>query len=197
MYSEMAAMAAQGGRSDRADIAARRPTRRRGLLRRWLGCLVALRRAEDGVSAIEFALATPMFLAIILPVLDLGQAFSEQIRVNMAVQAGAQYASLNAWSSTSATDVVNIVKGATSIPFTGTNDSVSAVQRCGCPTSSGAPSLFAIPSAPSTCGSTTCSADSQPAGYYVQVIAQYAHTAVVPYSASPATLSSTAVVRIY
>jgi Flp pilus assembly protein TadG len=184
---------AQRGKRDRADIAARRLKKRHGSPRRWFGCLAALWRGEEGVSAVEFALATPFLLAIILPVLDLGQAFSEQIRVNMAVQAGAQYASLNTWSSTSSTDVAAIVNGATTMSLSG----VSAVQKCGCPNTSGGPTLTAIPAAPSTCGSTTCTADSQPAGYYVQVTASFTHAALVPYSASPATLSSTAVVRIY
>jgi Flp pilus assembly protein TadG len=195
MDPKVAAMTADGGRGDRAGIAASRAGKRRGALRRWLGCLAALRRAEEGLSAIEFALATPVFLAIILPVLDLGQAFSEQIRVNMAVQAGAQYASLKPWSSTSAADIAAVINGSTSLSLTG----VSAVQQCGCPNTSGGPTLNAVPAAPATCSSQypSCTADSQPAGYYVQVTASFTHTAVVPYSASPSTLSSTAVVRIY
>lgn len=191
----MAAMAAQGGSADRADILERRLTRRRGSLRRWVRPLGALRHAEDGISAVEFALATPILLAIVLPVLDLGQAFSEQIRVNMAVQAGAQYASLNAWSSTSSTDITAVVNGSTTLSLTG----VAATQQCGCPNTSGGPTLNSIPAAPATCASQypSCAADSQPAGYYVQVTASHTHTAVVPYSASPASVSSTAVVRIY
>lgn len=191
----MAAMAAQGGSADRADIAAGGTTRRRGVLRRWPDRLAALRHAEAGISAVEFALATPILLAIVLPVLDLGQAFSEQIRVNMAVQAGAQYASLNAWSSSSSSDVTGIVNGSTTLSLTG----VAATQSCGCPNTSGGPTLYSIPAAPATCASQypSCTADSQPAGYYVQVTASHTHTAVVPYSASPASVTSTAVVRIY
>ena len=192
-------MAAQGGDKNRADIAARPLNLRRGALRRWLGCLAALRRAEDGISAVEFALsATPILLGLLLPVLDLGQAFSDQIRINNAVQAGAQYASLNTWNSNSVSDITSVVEGATTLSLS----SVSAVQKCGCPNASGGPTLFDVPSAPSTCASTTCSADSQPAGYYVQVSANLTYTPVVPYSVltgtdSTKTLSSTAVVRIY
>ena len=191
----MAAMAAQGGSADRADIAANWVSRYRGMLRRWVCPRRALRRAQEGISAVEFALATPILLAIILPLLDLGQAFSEQIRVNMAVQAGAQYASLNAWSSSSSTDVTGIVNGSTTLSLTG----VAATQYCGCPNTSGGPTLYSIPAAPATCASQypSCTADSQPAGYYVQVTASHTHTAVVPYSASPASVASTAVVRIY
>lgn len=192
-------MAARCGSNDRADIAARRPTPCRATLRRWLGCLAALRRAEDGISAVEFALsAPPILLGLVLPVIDLGQGFSDQIRINNAVQAGAQYASANTWNGNSASDIQSVVQGATSLSLS----SVSATQQCGCPTASGSPSLFAIPAAPSTCASTTCSADGQPAGYYVQVSANVTYTPIVPYSVltgtgSTTTLSSTAVVRIY
>ena len=177
------------------DKAAGRRRRREGAPWRWLGCLSALRRAENGVSAIEFALATPFLLGLILPLLDLGQCFSEQIRLNLAVQAGAQYASLNLWGSTSSTDISNIVNAATTLSLS----SVSATESCGCPNASGGPTLYAYPSAPDTCASKypSCAGDSQPAGIYVQVSAQFSHTAVVPYSASPATLTSTAVVRTY
>ena len=163
------------------DKAEKRQRRCEGSPWRRLGRLSALRRAEDGVSALEFALATPVVLALILPLLDLGQAASEQIRLNLAVQAGAQYASLNLWGSTSATDIANIVNNATALSLT----NVSATEYCGCPNTGAAPTLYAYPSAPNTCGSQypSCTADSQPAGVYVQVSAQYAHTAVVPFSA--------------
>jgi Flp pilus assembly protein TadG len=201
MFSEVAAMAARCGSNDRADIAARRLTLRRATLRRWFGCLAALRRAEDGISAVEFALsAPPILLGLVLPVIDLGQGFSDQIRINNAVQAGAQYASANTWNSNSATEIQNVVQGA--VPPSFSLSSVTATQQCGCPTASGSPSLFAIPAAPSTCASTTCSADGQPAGYYVQVSANVTYTPIVPYSVltgtgSTTTLSSTATVRIY
>ena len=184
-------MAAEAGSNALADTAARRREKRRGALRRWFGCLCALRRAEDGISAVEFALCTPFLLGLILPLLDLGQCFSEQIRVNMAVQAGAQYASLNLWGSTASTDITAVVNGATTLALT----SVTAVQKCGCPNTSGSPTLWDPPTAPSTCATTTCTADSTTGAYYVQVTATYTHPAVVPYSASPSTLSSTAVVR--
>src|SRR5205823_12183239 len=55
----------------------------------------ALARDRRGMSAVEFGLAAPVFLALLTPVIDIGLAFSEQIRVNQAVEAGAQYASSN------------------------------------------------------------------------------------------------------
>jgi hypothetical protein len=99
------------------------------------------------------------------------------------------------WSSTASTDIASIVNGATTMSLTG----VSATQQCGCPQTNAKPTPYPIPSAPNTCASLypSCPADSQPAGYYVYVTASFSHAALVPYSASPGTLSSTAVVRIY
>jgi Flp pilus assembly protein TadG len=45
----------------------------------WIGVLARDRR---GVSAVEFGLAAPVFLAALSPVIDLGLAFSQQIRIN-------------------------------------------------------------------------------------------------------------------
>ena len=185
-----------------ADLhkAADRRKRRKRAPWRWLAGFSRLRRAEDGVSAIEFALATPFILLLILPLLDLGQAVSEQIRLNLAVQAGAQYASLNLWGSTSSTDIANIVNSATTLSLT----NVSATEYCGCPNAGAAPTLYAYPAAPASCDTSypSCAGDSSPAGIYVQVSAQFTHTSVMPYSALPysnglQTLTSTAVVRTY
>ena len=174
-------MAAEADSTNRVDIATSRWRQRQRARRRGLGRLSALRRDERGISAVEFALATPVLLLLILPLLDLGQAASEQIRLNLAVQAGAQYASLNLWGSTSSTDISNIVNAATTLSLS----SVSATEYCGCPNASGGPTLYAYPSAPDTCASKypSCAGDSSPAGVYIQVSAQYAHTPVVPYSA--------------
>ena len=49
----------------------------------------ALARDRSGMSAVEFGLAAPVFLAMLTPVIDIGLAFSQQIRVNQAVEAGA------------------------------------------------------------------------------------------------------------
>src|SRR6267143_6940603 len=86
------------------------------LLRPSLAWIGALTRDRRGVSAVEFGLAAPVFLAALSPVIDLGLAFSEQIRVNQAVEAGAQYAAINPYSSgTWATNVQNAVTNATTL----------------------------------------------------------------------------------
>src|SRR5213075_1818680 len=65
--------------------------------------IAAVARDRRGMSAVEFGLAAPVFLAILTPVVDLGLAFSEQIRVNQAVEAGAQYATANPYNGSTTT----------------------------------------------------------------------------------------------
>ena len=64
-----------------------------------VGCFAALARDRRGMSAVEFGIAAPVFLAILMPVVDLGRAYSQQIQVRQAVQAGALYASVNVYNS--------------------------------------------------------------------------------------------------
>ena len=168
--------------------------RRRGrpilaILRRSVHPLAFLMRAERGNAAIEFALATPILIGLLVPVADIGMAFSQQIKVQQAAQAGAQYALLHGWDSASTppgSKISNAVTAATTLA------SVSATPA---PTTScGCPSGTAITAA--TC-SSTCS-DGEAAGSYVFVNAQSAYTPTLPYSVfgSGVTLTAQAAVRI-
>src|SRR5207237_8515032 len=58
----------------------------------------ALARDRRGMSAVEFGLAAPVFLAMLTPVIDLGLALSPQIRRNQAVDARAPYAASNPYA---------------------------------------------------------------------------------------------------
>src|SRR2546421_11584408 len=90
----------------------------------------ALARDRRGMSAVEFGLAAPVFLAMLTPVIDIGLAFSQQIRVNQAVEAGAQYASSNPYAGTSwATAVSSAITNATTLSV---SPSVGG-ETCGCP----------------------------------------------------------------
>ena len=153
----------------------------------WIG---ALARDRRGVSAVEFGLAAPVFLAALSPLIDLGLAFSQQIRVNQAVEAGAQYAAVNQYNSgTWATNVSNAVTNATTLSVSPNVGS----ETCGCPNSTN--------TAISNMGSPPCTqacTDGTTAGYYVTISAQATYTSVMPYSilSTSATLSSQAIVRI-
>ena len=160
----------------------------------WIGALAHDRR---GMSAVVFGLAAPIFLAALSPVIDIGMAFSHQIRVNQAVEAGAQYAAMNPYntSSTWASNVSSAVTNATTMSV---SPSVGS-QTCGCPNDGN--TAIQSHDTVTTCGTqnggTACTDGSQP-GYYVMISATSTYTSVMPYSilGSSRTLSSQAVVRI-
>ena len=155
-------------------------------LRRSFGRLIAFWRAQDGVAAVEFGLLAPMLLLIIAAVVDLGLAYSAEIKVQQSAQAGAQYALLHGFDSTKISSAVR----------SATNLSVSAnpapTQQCGCLSGSSV-TLSGTPPCLITCG------NGLTPGVYVQVNAQASYTPLIPYATllrSPTTLTSQAQVRI-
>src|SRR5437764_9060519 len=161
-------------------------------LRPCLARIGALARDRSGMSAVEFGLATPVFLAMLTPVIDLGLAFSQQIRVNQAVEAGAQYAAANPYNGTTwATNVSSAMTNATTLSVS----PVVGAETCGCPNSTSTAIIGGYGSPPSCTGS--CPDGSNP-GYYATLSASLTYTSVMPYSilGSSTTLSSQAVVRV-
>jgi Flp pilus assembly protein TadG len=153
----------------------------------WRRRLAGLARAKGGSAVLEFALGAPLLIALLVPVVDFGIAYSEQIRVQNAAQAGAQYAILHLWSSASPAAISNAVLAASTVSML--TASPAPIQTCGCPSGS------AVTLAP-TC-SSTCS-DGQLAGYYVTVSAQAPYISVMPYTVlqQPMTLAAQSMVRI-
>jgi Flp pilus assembly protein TadG len=153
------------------------------IMQRWLRHAASLVGSERGNSAIEFALAAPMLVGLLVPVADLGMAFSQQMQVQQAAQAGAQYALLHGYNSSA---ITNAVTAATNL------SSVSAApapsQSWGCPTGT----TIAAAASGSTC------ANGESAGSYVFVNAQSAYSPVLPYSVlgSSVTLTAQAAVRV-
>jgi Flp pilus assembly protein TadG len=173
------------GETDCASITAQR-NRADRLMRRCFGLLAAFGRARDGVAAVEFGLLAPMLLLIVAASLDLGLAYSAQIKVQQAAQAGAQYALLHGFDSTKITTAVT---SATSLSV---NATPAPTQQCGCLTGSTV-TLSGTPPCLVTCGNGVTP------GTYVQVNAQASYTPLIPYAtllSSPTTLSSQAQVRI-
>jgi Flp pilus assembly protein TadG len=156
------------------------------ITQRSAGCFAGLRRASGGSSAVEFALAAPVLLGLLVPVVDLGMAFSQQIKVQQSAQAGAQYATTHPWTSTSATAIANAVTAASTL--TSLTASPAPSQSCGCPTGTAIASVACA---------TTCS-NGQPAGYYVTINAQAPYTPQLPYSVlgSSVTLTAQSTVRV-
>ncbi len=157
-----------------------------GTLRHVASTLSGLTRAKGGTAAVEFALAVPVLLGLLVPVVDLGIAFSQQIQVQQAAQAGAQYAAGHPWNTNSSTKIADAVTAASTQPGIAATPAPS--QMCGCPTSGAV--------AAASCGSTC--ANGNIAGYYVTVNAQLPYAPQLPYSllGQSVTLTAQSTVRI-
>ena len=144
--------------------------------------LAALLGARDGNAAIEFSIAAPVLVIIFVPMIDIGMMVYQQMQVQDAAQAGAQYAMAHGWNSSS---VQSAVTSATPLSVSA---SPAPSKSCGCPDGS---SVSAA-----SCGSN-CS-DGRPAGSYVTVSAQATYTPLIPYPVmgSSVTLSAQATARI-
>src|SRR6266568_2113813 len=108
-------MTTQIGRRGGAATESASPATPTNILRRGARRLALLMRSERGNSAIEFALATPILLGLLVPVADLGMAFSQQLQVQQAAQAGAQYALLHGWNSSAISNAVTAATNLTGI----------------------------------------------------------------------------------
>ncbi len=142
-------------------------------------------RARAGATTIEFALAAPLLLGLLMPLADLGLAFSQQIQVQQAAQAGAEYASIHPWNTNSVTAITSAVTSASRL---GALTAAPAPdQTCGCPDGSKI--------AAATCNSLC--ANGEAAGYYIIVNAQVPYSPILPYSllGNPTTLAAQATVR--
>jgi len=153
---------------------------------RLLGRFFLPFRARGGAVAVEFGLAVPLLIGLLVPIADLGMAFSQSIQVQQSAQAGAQYATFHPWNSNSPTDIANAAKSASSL--SGITASPSPFQVCGCPTGNTVLSA--------NCA-TTC-ANSETAGYYVVVTTELPYTPMLPYSVlgDSVTLTAQSTVRI-
>jgi len=142
----------------------------------------SLLRHGGGNAAIELALlATPLML-LAIGTADYGLGVYQQMEVQNAAQAGAEYARKHGFS---ATGISSAITAATPLTVTATP---APAQSCGCPSGT------AI--TPATCG-TTC-ASGLAAGTYVTVGAQAIYTTLVPYPgiANSYTLAASSTVRI-
>jgi len=81
-----------------------------GFLRRTAQHLLAAREAN---AAVEFALIVPFLLAMLVPLADLGAYVYENMQVQLAAQAGAEYAAQQAWNPTG---IKNAILSAANLP---------------------------------------------------------------------------------
>jgi len=141
-------------------------------------------RDRKGTAAIEFALASPFFLALLIGLVDVGFGAYESMQVQNAAEAGALYAAKYGFSSAGISAAVANALGAGS----GVSASPAPVEFCGCPSTSGVTSA--------SCTSTCANGNSP--GTYVQVDAALPYQAILSFPGLPipATLTGQSVVRI-
>lgn len=150
-------------------------------------------RATGGIAAVEFAIIVPVFLIMLMGVIDVGQLLYTYYRLDQAVAAGSQYAALNGGNVNStgggalASSIATIVESANgsawandsivvnngpSVTITSgvasTSGTASNADSCYCPTGSG--STWSWGSA-IDCGASCPS--SGEAGKFVTITASY------------------------
>jgi Flp pilus assembly protein TadG len=141
------------------------------------------RRAESGTAALEFGLAAPLLLIMLMGLVELGSAMYQTMQVYNAVEAGALYAAKNGYDAAA---ISAAVVNATGTP--GITATPAPVQFCGCPDASGIVE---------TACNATCN-DGKPPGQYVRISAALTRVTILPYPALglPDTLTAQSVVRL-
>jgi Flp pilus assembly protein TadG len=136
---------------------------------------------RHGSALVELAIIGSVLCTLTVGISDFGLAIWKQTEVSNAARAGVQYVSANGWNQSAAQTAAT---SATSLAVTAT-----ATTYCGCPTGTGITQQ--------TCGTTCSSYSATNAGNYASVTAQASYTPLLRalWSASPVTLSATAVTR--
>ena len=140
-------------------------------------------RRVEGSAAIEFGLAIPLLLTLLMGAVEVGYAMYEAMQVYNSVEAGMLYAAKHGFN---ATGIANAVVNATST--TGITATPAPVQFCGCPSAAGITTI--------SC-SSTCTGNVTP-GQYVRISAALNHTTILPYPGLdlPTTLTAQSVLRL-
>ena len=140
-------------------------------------------RDRRGAAAAEFALIVPLLAAMVVLTVDLGMGVYSKMQVENAAQAGAQYAIIHGFDSSS---ISSAVTNATS--NSGINSSPAPSQFCGCASATGITAT--------SCGAL-CSTGNAP-GTYVTVSAQGTYSTLMNYSIVPSsyTFNAQSTVRL-
>ncbi len=114
-------------------------------------------RESRGVAMVEFAVTTPLVIAMLLPLVDVGMGFYSKTRLMTAAQAGAQYAWLQGFNSANIQSVVQSATGLGSTALPTADITVTLSCKCVDSTTSlfTAPNPAITPTSASDCTSTT------------------------------------------
>ena len=137
-----------------------------------------------GAAAVEFAIIAPVLMLMSVCAIDLGVGFYRYMQVASAAGAGARYAAVNGFSSSTITTAIT-----NATANSGITASPAPSQFCGCPTTSGISTV--------SCGST-CTGGAT-AGTYATVSAHASYSPIMSYPLVPRdgfTFSATSTIRI-
>jgi Flp pilus assembly protein TadG len=144
--------------------------------------------SERGNAAVEFAILAPVLIGLLVPIADFGLYIYDQMQLNLAAQAGMEYAARNGWVPAGIQQAA--INASPSLNLTAQD--VSASQFCGCP--SGNTIKQQNCSDPNTGQQANCNNDpAQPlVGSYVNVTTTYQFNTLFHYPGIPnsQTLSS-------
>jgi Flp pilus assembly protein TadG len=135
------------------------------------------REAVAGTAAIEFALCIPIFLVLLVGVIEVGFSMYQAMQVSNAAEAGMIYAAKNGWNAAGITTAVTSASGTQGISAT-----PAPVKFCGCPTAGGL--------ATAACDATCVNGNTP--GVYVRVSAALSHQTIIPYPGLPLPTTFTA-----
>lgn len=147
-----------------------------------------LKEERSGAALVEFALVAPVLATMVIGMVDCSLWIMARLTVERASRAGAEYAVINGYDSTSISTAVTSATTSRSGYMSSIAASPAPTQWCGCPTTSGV--------TPATCG-TTCSGGLE-AGTYVTANAQSNYSFILPWPGvtTPATINASTSVRI-
>ena len=148
--------------------------------------------ARRGVALVEFAVVLPLFLLILVPVIDIGMGFYYKVQVTTAAEAGAQYAFVHGWNSAGISNAVTTATGLSSIVVS----TGYPREACGCANGTQIANQSTPPCTGTPC--TDVNSNAIAAGTYVFVQAETVYTPLLAYAllGSSVTLTSQSVVRI-
>lgn len=139
---------------------------------------------RSGTAAIEFGLAIPLLLIMLMGVVELGFAIYEAMQVYDAAEAGALFAAQNGWNASGISTAVTSATSATGLTAT-----PAPSQFWGCPGESGITMVAS--------STVKCAGNVSP-GQYIQVNASLDHATILPYPglSLPTTFTAKSVIRI-
>ncbi|HEV2551362.1 MAG TPA: TadE/TadG family type IV pilus assembly protein [Stellaceae bacterium] len=94
--------------------------------------LATMRRgaaSKDGNAAVEFAIIAPVLVGLLVPIADYGLYIYDQMQLNLAAQAGMEYAARNGWVPAGIQQAA--INASPTLNLTAQN--VSSSEFCGCP----------------------------------------------------------------